>query len=269
MPRTKRLRIIAGPNGSGKTTLYDYLVKTHAFNDYYFINADTITKDLLDFLNLAYYPINFSKDEFFEFAEKSAFQGKLPFRIASKLNIDGSIMSLTDKNCAEVSYISACLAEFLRRKMILESDLSFAFETVFSHPSKLDEIRFAKENGYKIYLYFIATREPMLNLERIHGRVVRGGHAVPDEKIKDRYFRSLKNVFKAMTLADKAFFFDNTITKDIKHEYSFFAEKNGNNLHIKSGSVIPWWFNEYVLSGKREINAHPLLHNVARLRPRG
>jgi predicted ABC-type ATPase len=252
MFRTKRLRIVAGPNGSGKTTLYDYLVKTHTFNDYYFINADVITKDLMDFLNLAYYPIDFFKDEFLKFAEHSAFSGKLPFNIASKLNIDGSTISLTDKNCAEVSYISACLAEFLRYKMISESESSFAFETVFSHPSRLDEIRLAKEKGYKTYLYFIATKEPALNLERIQGRIIKGGHSVPAEKIKDRYFRSLDNAFTAMNLSDNAFFFDNTITKNIKNEYSFFAEKNGNNLHIKNGAVIPWWFNEYIL--RKEIS---------------
>jgi hypothetical protein len=51
----------------------------------------------------------------------------------------------------------------------------------------------------------------------------------------------------AMNLSDKAFFFDNTITRDIKNEYSFFAEKNGNNLHIKERTAIPWWFYEYML----------------------
>jgi predicted ABC-type ATPase len=250
MPKIKRLRIIAGPNGSGKSTLYDYLVKAHVFNNYYFINADIITKDLMDFLNLAYYPVNFSKAEFLEFLEKSTFQSKLSFKLASKLNIEGSVVSLTDKNFSEISYISACLAEFLRRKMILESDSSFAFETVFSHPSKLDEIRFAKKNGYKIYLYFIATKAPLVNSGRVRGRMSKGGHSVPVEKIEERYIRSLNNAYNAMLLSDKAFFFDNTIT-DVKSEYSFFAEKKDSCLYIKNEMSIPWWFNEYVLKKMR------------------
>jgi predicted ABC-type ATPase len=241
MPKTKRLRIIAGPNGSGKSTLYDYLIKSHIFNEYYFINADILTRDLMDFLNLAYYPINFVKNEFLDFLEKSTFQNKLSFKLASKLKVDGSVISLTDKKFSEVSYISACLAEFLRHKMILESDSSFAFETVFSHPSKLDEIRFAKENGYKVYLYFIATKSPLVNLERVHGRTNKGGHSVPMEKIKERYIRSLGNAYKAMLLSDKAFFFDNTIT-EIKSEYSFFAEKKDGTLHIENSGGVPLWF---------------------------
>jgi len=246
MHKTKRLRIIAGPNGSGKSTLYEYLVKTHTFNDYYFINADVITKDLTDFLNLAYYPINFSKDEFLKFVEKSSFQDKIPFKIADKLSIEKTIVSFTDKDFAEISYVSACLSEFLRHKMILDSESSFAFETVFSHPSKLDEIRFAKENGYKIYLYFIATNTPLLNIERVNTRSAKGGHSVPPEKIEERYYRSLDNAYEAMLLADRAFFFDNTIT-DVKSEYSFFAEKTDNNLYIKDGANVPWWFGEYLL----------------------
>jgi predicted ABC-type ATPase len=240
------MRVVAGPNGAGKSTLYDYLVKAHTFNDYYFINADVITKDITDFLNLAYYPVNFSKDEFLEFTEKSTFQSKLQFKIADKLNIDGSVISLADKNLADVSYISASLAQFLRHKMIMESGSSFAFETVLSHPSKLDEIRLAKENGYKVYLYFIATNTPLLNLERINGRTAKGGHPVPPEKINDRYYRSLNNAYEAMRLSDRAFFFDNTIM-DVKSEYAFFAEKDGNCFHIKDGADIPWWFSEYLL----------------------
>ncbi|MDR2999841.1 MAG: hypothetical protein LBU89_01135 [Fibromonadaceae bacterium] len=246
MHRVKRLRVFAGPNGSGKSTLYSYLVKNHIFNNYYFINADVISKDLMDFLNLAYYPVKFVKAEFLDFLEKSSFQSKLSFKLASKLNIEGSIISLTDRDFPEISYISACLAEFLRRKMIMESDSSFAFETVFSHPSKLDEILFAKENGYKVYLYFIATKIPLVNLERVQGRIIKGGHSVPIEKVKERYIRSLGNAYKALLLSDKAFFFDNTIT-DIKNEYSFFAEKKDNALHIKDRFGIPSWFNEYIL----------------------
>jgi len=69
---------------------------------------------------------------------------------------------------------------------------------------------------------------------------------VPVEKIKDRYLRSLDNLFEAIMLADKVFFFDNSEQEQVK-EYSYFAEKKNNALHISPGTIIPWWFNEYVL----------------------
>jgi predicted ABC-type ATPase len=246
MDRIKRLRIFAGPNGSGKTTLYNYFVKTNVFNDYYFINADIINTDLSTFLNFGYFPIKFSETDLYEFLDNSSFQLKMDFKLSETIEIKNSIISLKENKLPETTYISAALSEFLRKKMIMESNSSFAFETVFSHKSKLEEIKFAKENGYKVYLYFIATDDVFVNLERIQGRIVKGGHFVPVEKIRDRYLRSLDNLFKAIILADKVFFFDNSGQEQIR-EYSFFAEKKNNALHILNGTIIPWWFNEYVL----------------------
>jgi len=246
MDRIKRLRIFAGPNGSGKTTLYNYFVKTNVFKDYYFINADIINTDLSTFLNFGYFPIKFSDAELYEFLDNSSFQLKTDFRLSEVLEIKNSIISLKNHNLPETTYISAALSEFLRKKMILESNSSFAFETVFSHKSKLDEIKFAKGNSYKVYLYFIATDDVSVNLERIQGRIVKGGHFVPVEKIRDRYLRSLGNLYEAVKLADKVFFFDNSEQEQVR-EYSFFAEKKNNALHISNGTIIPWWFNEYVL----------------------
>jgi len=56
----------------------------------------------------------------------------------------------------------------------------------------------------------------------------------------------LDNLYEAMKLVDKVFFFDNSEQEQIR-EYSFFAEKKNNALHISPGTIIPWWFNEYVL----------------------
>jgi len=246
MDRIKRLRIFAGPNGSGKTTLYNYFVKTNVFNDYYFINADIINTDLSAFLNFGYFPIKFSEADLYEFLDNSSFQQRMDFKLSEAFEIKDSIISLKNHNLPETTYISAALSEYLRKKMIMESNSSFAFETVFSHKSKLDEIKFAKENGYQVYLYFIATDNVFLNLERIQGRITKGGHFVPVEKIKDRYLRSLDNLFDAIKLADKVFFFDNSEQEQVK-EYSYFAEKKNNALHISPGTIIPWWFNEYVL----------------------
>ena len=240
------MRIFAGPNGSGKTTLYNYLVKTNVFNSYYFINADIINTDLNAFLNFGYFPINFSEADLYEFLDSSSFQSKINFKLSDAIEVKKTVISLKEHHLQDTTYISAALSEFLRKKMILESNSSFAFETVFSHKSKLDEIKFAKENGYKIYLYFIATDDFSVNLERVQGRIIKGGHSVPVEKIIDRYLRSLENLSKAIMLADKVFFFDNSEQEKIA-KYSFFAEKKDNALHIPKGVMLPWWFSEYVL----------------------
>ena len=52
-----------------------------------------------------------------------------------------------------------------------------------SHPSKLDFIKSAKEQGFRIYLYFVALNDPEMNKGRVETRVLQGGHDVPANKI--------------------------------------------------------------------------------------
>ena len=61
--RTKRLRIFAGPNGSGKSVLYEYLLSQQYFNNYFYINADVITKGLINGFSFSNWPISISESK--------------------------------------------------------------------------------------------------------------------------------------------------------------------------------------------------------------
>jgi predicted ABC-type ATPase len=68
-----------------------------------------------------------------------------------------------------------------QREALLSRRLSFGFETVGSHPGKVEFLGKAKSLGYTIALLFVATEDPEINLQRIKHRVVQGGHDVPEE----------------------------------------------------------------------------------------
>ncbi|MCL1957071.1 MAG: hypothetical protein FWF63_07090 [Fibromonadales bacterium] len=246
MPRLKRLRIFAGPNGSGKTTLYYYLTnKRKVFKNYCFINADEITKKLKESLDLKVFPIKISRHDLSDFLKTPAFPPKLTKPLSEYLNVQGYVLTLKDKNLSRIDYISASIAEFLRKKILSNSSSSFAFETVLSHKSKLVEISNAKKCGYKIYLYVVSTSHPDINKKRVQMREKMGGHSVPLEKIKKRYHRCLNNIYDAMLLADRAFFFDNS---GKKHSFiaQKFVQKEYKGLFLESNLPTPW-FNKYIL----------------------
>lgn len=68
---------------------------------------------------------------------------------------------------------------------ILESTLSGRYlEAVFS---KL------KRHGYRIRLVYLFLENPEICIERIEIRVKDGGHHVPDEDVRRRFFRSKQN----------------------------------------------------------------------------
>ena len=61
-----------------------------------------------------------------------------------------------------------------------------------SHPSKIQEIKNGNERGYKTYLYFVCTDDPIINIDRVEARVRKGGHSVDSIKIATRYKSTLQ-----------------------------------------------------------------------------
>jgi predicted ABC-type ATPase len=97
-----------------------------------------------------------------------------------------------------------------RRLELTAARRSFVAETVFSHPSKLDLLRRAKDQGYVIWLTFIYLESAELAIARVRERVERGGHDVPADRIRGRYARLPEMVRAAVRLVDRAFIVDNS-----------------------------------------------------------
>ena len=99
------------------------------------------------------------------------------------------------------SYEAAQVVEEIRNNLLLEGR-SFCFETVFSHPSKVDFVGKAKALGYQVILVMIHLASTSLNKARVAPRVEEGGHHVPDEKIETRIPRLLQLVKSVIPLCD-------------------------------------------------------------------
>ena len=109
----------------------------------------------------------------------------------------------------EHSYDAAKIAENLRNSL-LEQGKNFCFETVFSHPSKIDFVAKAKALGYHIVMVFIHLEQTSLNKARVYQRIETGGHAVPDEKVESRIPRTVQNVLNALPLCNDVWVLDNS-----------------------------------------------------------
>ncbi len=234
-----RLRMFAGPNGSGKSTLIKRLEEK--FNMGYFLNADDILSNLLkrNYINLIHFNLNITNDELLTFIQKSSLAKKIINK--SQLNsifIDRNILIINKK---PDSYLASFISEFIRYNLILLKQ-TVSFETVMSHPSKIEFLKNAKKEGYRTYLYFVATKSYLINTERIKTRVKKGGHDVPSNKIKTRYFRSLDLLNSAIKLTRRAYIFDNSGA-----EMKWIAEvTDGKKIEIYS-KTIPQWFEKYML----------------------
>ena len=125
----------------------------------------------------------------------------------------------------------------------MDSCAKFTFETVMSHPSKLDYIRRARERGFRIYLYFVSLENPLLNKIRVASRVEQGGHDVPDEKIVERYGRCMELLYEVIHLVDRAYFFDNSTSSP----KLLATIEDGVLSFVEGVNYMPGWFKHYVV----------------------
>ncbi len=97
-----------------------------------------------------------------------------------------------------------------RRKMLMANGQSLVAESTFSHPSKLELLKEAREKGYELRVYHVNVRSPEISVLRVQSRVESGGHPVPEDKIRERYVRNQALIREAVRTADRAFVFDNS-----------------------------------------------------------
>jgi len=134
------------------------------------------------------------------------------------------------------SYQAALLAEKERHRL-LEEGQTFCFETVFSHPSKVDFAATAKAAGYRIRLFYFHLENPALNKARVASRVQAGGHRVPARKVETRIPRSLQNLRQCIGLADEIHLIDNS---SLDHPYQRLATWQEGAWTYHTNPLPPW-----------------------------
>lgn len=238
--------MFAGPNGSGKSTVFNEIKREYDFDLGTYINADEIEKKLRkeNSIDIADYNLSVKTGEKFEefICSHSLFK---------KAENDGYKIDLTFKNGVILnpnsqthSYQASILADFFRQELI-KSAQNISFETVMSHPSKVETLNFSKEYNYKNYLYFISTESVEINKSRVKERVLSGGHPVPENKIEERYYRSLEMLRDAIKSTYRTFIFDNSENKS----RLILDIHNTKNVTYRSDR-IPKWVDKYCLGRK-------------------
>jgi predicted ABC-type ATPase len=234
-----RLRVFAGPNGSGKSTIKDVidpaLIKTY-------VNADELEKEAkaTGFIDLTAFDVQTTLPELLFFhAEHYLIRNKKLNDQVEKIGMQGSKVDY--RNVAVNSYFASVISDFLRQRL-LEKGVSFTFETVMSHRSKVDFMRSAQALGYRIYLYFVSTENPEINIDRVEIRVREGGHPVAPDRVRDRYHKSLALLPDAIAVSNRAYIFDNSGTSAVL----LAGVTDGISLEYGTEEIPDWFFESYV-----------------------
>lgn len=257
------MRVFAGPNGSGKSSIIISILNTEVrtgkkldFGIY--VNADDIAIILHGKgCKFNTFEVAVNEKEFVNTAIESGLINKeFPLkRFHDCILVEDNILKIRKevaeaKNDYPYERIAQITADFLRKKL-LSLEKKFSFETVFSHPGKIELIKQAKTAGYKVYLYFVSTEHPDINDYRVN--VVRAGqqgHVVSAEKIKSRYYNSMDLMYQTAQYCYQAYFFDNSVDGSNHTMFAHFkVNPEGNKIWDDADkSSYPNWFKKYYSS---------------------
>jgi predicted ABC-type ATPase len=113
-------------------------------------------------------------------------------------------LALQAANLQAVQRIEAWL------KVSIQAHQSIGVETVLSTDKYRRLVRMAKALQFEVRLTYVILDSPERNIERVRMRVKKGGHAVPENKIVERYARSLDQLPWFLDQADEAWLLDNS-----------------------------------------------------------
>lgn len=236
-----RLRVLAGPNGSGKSTIKGELRPEWIGS---FVNADEIERSLRETegaLDLAGLGITSAAADVLSRLEghirNSEFAKSLGLHaLIGRMTLEASLSLRVPQ--PHNAYLASVLADAIRRQLLDEKH-TFTFETVMSSGDKVEFMREARGRGYRVYLYFVATDDPAINVDRVRRRVRQGGHPVPAKKIRERYVRSIGWMTEACSVAHRAYVFDNS-----GRQHKLLVQVvDGSEMTVEA-AMLPRWFTE-------------------------
>ena len=103
-------------------------------------------------------------------------------------------------------------------KRLLESAIregvSHAFESTLAGTSIPALLVEAASSGFEVRVWFVGLSTPEQHIARVRARVAAGGHDIPEEKIRERWDASRRNIIALMPYITELRIFDNSEERD-------------------------------------------------------
>lgn len=126
-------------------------------------------------------------------------------------NIDPDVLNRIYKNKYPHNYqIEAAKQALKMYDDALNLGLNICLESTLAGRGTMARIKAAKDAGYYTIGFYIGLNSVDLNLERIAIRVARGGHDIPIDTVRRRFYESANNLIKIKENFDMLHVIDNS-----------------------------------------------------------
>jgi predicted ABC-type ATPase len=116
----------------------------------------------------------------------------------------------------------------------IEEKLNFAFETTLGGHTIVALLEKASSIGIEVRIWYVGLNAPELHVERVRSRVAKGGHDIPEAKIRERYSQSRLNLIRLLPKLTEVLVYDNSADAD---PHTGVAPEPTLILHLVRGKV--------------------------------
>jgi predicted ABC-type ATPase len=113
--------------------------------------------------------------------------------------------------------------------------LNFAFETTLGGSTIPALLESALRARMEVRIWYVGLTSPELHIARVRARVARGGHDIPEERIRERFDRSRLNLIHLLPKLTELRVFDNSEEADLE---AGVPPKPKLVLHWRRGKVV-------------------------------
>jgi len=99
-------------------------------------------------------------------------------------------------------------------KRAIAERLDFAFETTLGGTTITGLLNKAMASRMEVRIWYVGLHNVDLHIARVRARAARGGHDIPDERIRERYVRSVLNLIRLMPKLSELRVYDNSADAD-------------------------------------------------------
>ena len=127
-----------------------------------------------------------------------------PDEIARELRADHPGQSETEANA------QAWLMGYEQLVRAIDEGRDYIFETTLGGNTICQTLHDAIDRGEEVRLFFVGLASPELHIARVAARVSRGGHPIPEAKIRERWISAIHNLMGLIPRCSAVNVFDNS-----------------------------------------------------------
>ena len=101
-----------------------------------------------------------------------------------------------------------------RLRVAIASKTDYAFETTLGGQTVTALLLEAAATGLELFVWYCGLDSPERHLARVQARVSKGGHNIPEQKIRERYHASRQNLVRLIPQVTTLRVYDNSVEAD-------------------------------------------------------